>query len=99
MLAEEVLLTSDGGGKVSAALRPVHGRNPVARFWIGLMTRMTSEFSVEILEVNGRPAVLIRAPQEIGDSLVSFEMDAGKIRAFQVMRNPDKLQSIPPTQI
>jgi hypothetical protein len=60
------------------------------------MTRLTREFSAEILEVNGRPALLIRAPQEIGDSLVSFEMDAGKIRAFQVMRNPDKMSGLPP---
>jgi RNA polymerase sigma-70 factor (ECF subfamily) len=97
LLAEEVSLAADGGGKASAAIRPVSGRNGVARFWIGLMTRMTSEFSAEILEVNGRPALLIRAPQEIGDSLVSFEMDGGKIRTFQVMRNPDKMSGLPPS--
>ena len=95
LLAEDVSLTADGGGKVSAALRPVYGRNGVARFWLGLMARMTSEFSVEVLQVNGKPTVLIHAPQNVGDSLVSFEMESGRIRAFQVMRNPDKLRGIP----
>ncbi len=100
LLAEDVLLTADGGGKASSATRPIAGRDPVARFWLGLMKRMPSSFTIEIHQVNGRPAVMIRDPlgtQGIGFSLITFEMDGGKIRAFQVMRNPDKLQGIPPT--
>ncbi|HVU11093.1 MAG TPA: RNA polymerase sigma-70 factor [Phototrophicaceae bacterium] len=96
LLAEEVLLTSDGGGKASTATHPIFGSDKVARFWIGLMRRLTVNFEVEVLEINGRPSVLVRAPQEFGDSLISFEMDAGKIRAFYVMRNPDKLRHLPP---
>jgi len=41
------------------------------------------------------PPCSFRAPESVGDSLVSFEMDAGKIRDFQVIRNPDKLHGIP----
>jgi len=96
LLAEDVVMTADGGGKASTATHPLHGANPVARFWIGLMKRLAGEISAEILEVNGRKALFIRAPESVGDSLVSFEMDAGKIRSFQVIRNPDKLHSIPP---
>ncbi|MBI1259521.1 MAG: RNA polymerase sigma-70 factor [Chloroflexi bacterium] len=98
LLTEDVSLTTDGGGKASAATRPLFGRDTIGRFWLGLMKRMPADFSIEIHQVNGRPALMIRDPQGIqgiGFSLISFEMDGGKIRAFQVMRNPDKLQGIP----
>jgi RNA polymerase sigma-70 factor (ECF subfamily) len=94
LLAEDVVMTADGGGKASTAMHPVRGTSSVARFWIGLMRRLTDEFGAEILEVNGRPALFIRAPETVGDSLVAFEMDSGRIRSFQVMRNPDKLRSL-----
>jgi RNA polymerase sigma-70 factor (ECF subfamily) len=96
LLAEDVVMTPDGGGKASTATHPLHGQNIVARFWLGLLRRLTDAFTVEILEVNGRPALMIRAPESVGDSLIAFEMDAGKIRDFYVMRNPDKLVRIPP---
>ena len=96
LLAEDVVMTADGGGKASTATHPIHGSNSVSRFWIGLMRRLIGEVSVAVLEINGRPALMIRAPETVGDSLISFEMDGGKIRTFQVMRNPDKLRGIPP---
>ncbi len=96
LLAEEVSLTADGGGKASTATRPLYGRVGVARFWLGLMQHLVGHIEVETLEINGRPAALVHAPESFGDSLIAFEMDAGKITAFYVMRNPDKMRNLPP---
>lgn len=92
LLSNDVVLMSDGGGKASAATRPVRTPNHVARFLLGLLRQMPLTFSVEILQINGRAAVLVRDDQGNPFLIQQFEMDAGKISAFYLIRNPDKLQ-------
>ncbi|MGC4015252.1 MAG: hypothetical protein QM755_12160 [Luteolibacter sp.] len=86
LLAEDVSMTADGGGKASAATRPLVGRDAVGRFCLGLMKRMPASFTVEIHQVNGRPAVMISDPlgtAGVGFSLVSFEMDDADFAHFR----------------
>src|ERR1700694_707301 len=62
MLAEDATLWADGGGKVrGAATRPIYGREDVARFSLGATRRfLPQDYRVEIEEVNGEPALVIR---------------------------------------
>jgi RNA polymerase sigma-70 factor, ECF subfamily len=93
LLAEEVTAWSDGGGKVTAATRPVRGRGKVAHYFISLAKKAPENTSVEIAPVNGRPALIIR----VGGALfavMDFEIDADLIREVRVIVNPDKLSHL-----
>jgi len=60
LLAEDVLLVGDGGGKAASIREPAHGRLRVARFLRGLVRRTTAEMTFEVVRANGAPAVLVR---------------------------------------
>src|SRR5260370_21818967 len=62
LLSENVTLWADGGGKVKqAALRPIRGRNAVARFSLGTKRFWPENYRVEFKEVNGQATMIIRA--------------------------------------
>jgi len=95
LLAEDVRLHSDGGGKVAAAVNVLHGPQVVAKFVLGLVQKLPENLRFEFAGYNGMPAVIVR----IGDALdqVSlFELDAPgeKIQAIYGVRNPDKLAAL-----
>jgi RNA polymerase sigma-70 factor (ECF subfamily) len=97
LLAEDITLWTDGGGKVAAALRPLHGPSAVARFLVGATQKAPRGFTFDLVEVNGEPAVLFRLPAtprfpNLG--VVVLEMDEERIRAVRVVGNPDKLGHI-----
>ena len=92
MLAEEVTLWADGGGKVpGAAIHPVIGRHEVAQFSVGASRRfLPSAYRVELSEVNHQPAVIVRA----GDRAVvvlTIEVEAQRVQTVRLIANPDKL--------
>ncbi|MEZ5093222.1 sigma factor-like helix-turn-helix DNA-binding protein [Nocardioides sp.] len=91
VLAPDVVLTSDGGGRVSAALRPVVGRDKVSRFLAGLA--MQGPFTATPLEVNGGPGVRVEVGGELA-LVASIDVVDGQVVAFYLMRNPDKLQGV-----
>ncbi len=90
LLAEDVTLVADGGGKVpGAAIHPVSGRAAVAQFAVGASKRF-SVYRVELSEVNYQPAVIARA----GDRAVvvmTVEVEAGRVKTVRFIANPDKL--------
>ena len=91
LLSEQVTLWADGGGKIkTAALRPIVGRDAVARFSLGAVRFLPADYQVEIAEVNGQAAVIIRAG---GQALfvLSIEVEAGQIQAIRIIANPEKL--------
>jgi RNA polymerase sigma-70 factor (ECF subfamily) len=94
LLSEEVTLWADAGGKRrQAALRPIRGRAAVARFSVGTMRFLPEEYRLELAEVNGQPAVIIRAGEEVF-SVLTIEVEAEHIRAVYVMANPEKLARV-----
>jgi RNA polymerase sigma-70 factor, ECF subfamily len=94
LLAEEVTLWADGGGKVKqAALRPISGRDAVARFSVGTMRFLPEGYGMELAEVNGQPAVIVRAGGQVF-SVLTIEVEAEHIRAIYVIANPDKLAHV-----
>ncbi|MEU9121161.1 RNA polymerase sigma factor SigJ [Streptomyces sp. NPDC048506] len=93
VLDPEVVWRSDGGGKVSAARRPVLGREKVARFVQGLVTRGAerSELRGAMVDVNGTPGLILAdvAGQQAG--VLAFSVHQGRITQVDAVINPDKL--------
>jgi RNA polymerase sigma-70 factor, ECF subfamily len=92
LLAPEVVWTADGGGKASAARRPVVGADKVAAAVIGLMRRAMRipDVRVETVICNWAPALLLYRADQL-EGVFTAEIVDGKIANFYAMRNPDKL--------
>ncbi|MCX3064028.1 RNA polymerase sigma factor SigJ [Streptomyces beihaiensis] len=61
LLAAEVVAWSDGGGAARTARRPIHGRDKVLRYLLGVAARPeASTVTVDVDQVNGEPALLVR---------------------------------------
>jgi RNA polymerase sigma-70 factor (ECF subfamily) len=92
LLAPDAVWTSDGGGKVSAARRPVFGADRVARVAAGL-ARAAGEFPdmrLEITSYNSAPAVLVYTEARL-DVILTFEIVDGKVAHVYAIVNPEKL--------
>ncbi|WP_030946767.1 RNA polymerase sigma-70 factor [Streptomyces sp. NRRL S-646] len=90
LLTADVVWSSDGGGKVSAARRPVEGLDKVARLAVGGAERFAAGLDFTAAEVNGETGLAAWA----GDALVgmvAFEVRDGLISHVRVVLNPDKL--------
>ena len=98
LLAEDVTVWSDGGGKVSAARQPIHGRDNVARASIAILSRAPEGTTFEVIEANGLPALLIRVKGQVV-GVLALEVEGDFIRAVRNVANPDKLAhlNLPPT--
>jgi RNA polymerase sigma-70 factor (ECF subfamily) len=94
LLTEEVTLWADGGGKVKqAALRPIIGRDAVARFSLGTRRFWPQNSRMEMAEVNGEPAMIIHTGDRVF-SVLTIEVEAGLIRAICIIANPEKLTRV-----
>jgi RNA polymerase sigma factor (sigma-70 family) len=91
LLDPEASATADGGGKVSAALRPIEGGEQVARYLAGILSR-TPGLTIAEAVVNGQPGLIAR---QDGATVTVFAFDttADKITRIWIIRNPDKLRS------
>ncbi|MDQ0942719.1 RNA polymerase sigma-70 factor [Streptomyces sp. V1I1] len=90
LLAKDVTWWSDGGGKVTAARRPIVGREKVMRFLVGSAQRFAGGWDITVAEVNGAPALLTHAAEQL-IAVASFELWDGVIAQVRVVVNPDKL--------
>jgi RNA polymerase sigma-70 factor (TIGR02957 family) len=95
VLSPGVVLTSDGGGKVSAARRPIVGADKVARFILGVAAKGLEipDMQVRLTDVNGELAV---AAWVGGEPFVSISpvVEDGRIAQVFVVANPDKLAGL-----
>jgi RNA polymerase sigma-70 factor, ECF subfamily len=99
MLASDVRIWSDGGGKVRAALKVIDvGAERAARFLVDA-TRphpgqwWRQDFTVRLATINGLPGVIVDAPEGPVQT-AAFEIEGDVIRALYVVRNPDKLRHL-----
>ena len=96
ILAPEVTLWSDGGGKTQAAgLRPLHGRDKVARLFAALAPRSGKGLDVAYRSVNGDPSALLLA----GDTpyavlVLDLTADGDQVCGIYTVANPDKLSHV-----
>ncbi len=97
LLAPDVVLTSDGGGKKKAALRPLHGPVNIARWLMGTLApdQEAYHFEVRQLELNGELAFVAYDGNEVDSAGFVAVGESGVITEIYVIRNPDKLTSIP----
>jgi RNA polymerase sigma-70 factor (ECF subfamily) len=93
LLAPDVTLWSDGGGKVRAALRPVRGADKVVRFILGVLARPGGVPGVHAVDVNGDPGLRFDLDGR-PDGVVVCEVHRGRITEVRLVRNPDKLRHL-----
>lgn len=96
LLAPDVTMWTDGGGKVRrASLRPVHGRDRVARFLVGVTARPPTPLEVRYREVNGDPtAVLFAGDSPFAVLALDLTPDGDQVREIYAVGNPDKLSRV-----
>jgi RNA polymerase sigma-70 factor (ECF subfamily) len=87
VLAPDVVLVTDGGGKVKAALNPIRGRDKVLRF----LAAVTPE-ALELVPVwlNGAPGIAF-VVGEHRDGVGTMLVEHGVVTGLYLVRNPDKL--------
>ncbi|HEU0001557.1 MAG TPA: RNA polymerase sigma-70 factor [Ktedonobacteraceae bacterium] len=94
LLSEQVTLWADGGGKIKqAALRPIHGRDAVARFSLGTRRFWPADSRMELVEVNGQTALIVRTDGR-AFAVLSVEVVAEHIQTIYVIANPEKLTQV-----
>ncbi|MCW2678901.1 MAG: polymerase, sigma-24 subunit, subfamily [Frankiales bacterium] len=93
LLADDAVLVSDGGGVVSAARRPITGADNVARFLIGIGTRVPEGVLMDEQEVNGAPCLVVRSGEQV-TQVFAFDVDGEQVRTLQIVANPEKLSHL-----
>ena len=92
MLAEDAALYSDGGGKVTAARRPLFGRARVARVLAKLTRKQQRRgpFDVDLVKVNRQPGRILRTADGAIWDVLSIDVVDGLIQTVRIIRTPDK---------
>ncbi|HVW45961.1 MAG TPA: RNA polymerase sigma factor SigJ [Solirubrobacterales bacterium] len=93
ILDPDAVLRADGGGKVNAAGKPLFGAERIARALLGLRRaaeRQGRERAGRLARVNGATGLVIVEAE--ATSVVSLTIDAGRITAVDIVRNPEKLR-------
>jgi RNA polymerase sigma-70 factor, ECF subfamily len=95
LLAADVILYSDGGGKRAAARRPLAGADRVAAFQAAVARIFARQMShlVRYSFINGLPGFVTREHDGMLQT-TALEIADGRIAAIYVMRNPDKLRHL-----
>jgi Sigma-70, region 4 len=98
MLAEDVVLAGDGGGKAPALARALHGARRVARAlatWGRLAPRLGGA-TFRRVEVNGQPGALALDAEDRLISVIALDIAEGRVQGVRSIVNPDKLDHLGP---
>jgi RNA polymerase sigma-70 factor (TIGR02957 family) len=97
MLAPDVVLQGDGGGKAQAIGKPLAGRQPVLRMLVGMFRRgRTLGTSLRLAWVNGQPGAVIYDAEGRVINVFALDVAEGMVQAIRAVVNPDKLSHIGP---
>jgi RNA polymerase sigma-70 factor (TIGR02957 family) len=96
LLAHDVELTGDGGGKAPTLTRPLRGRSRVARMLIDSVVARLPEVSMRLAEVNGGLGALYLDAQQRLIAVVALDIAGGQITGIKSIVNPDKLKHLGP---
>ncbi|MFH9215716.1 RNA polymerase sigma-70 factor [Streptomyces globisporus] len=94
LLAPDVRLVSDGGGKAKAALRTIETADKVGRFLFTVAAGLDPDGEIRVMELNGGPAVVFFTGGK-ADTVFQIEVSQGVIQCAYIIRNPDKLSGLP----
>lgn len=90
ILKSDAKLYSDGGGKVTAAIRPILGAERISMFLFGLVSKMPADFSYRIASVNGQPGIVSFIGSQM-NNVMTFHIVDNTITDIYIVVNPDKL--------
>jgi len=99
LLAPEVTLWTDGGGKVRQAMRPIVGIDNVARWIVGASQHPyegveIADMAAEVVDINGGPGIVLTGGGRVIATL-TVDLDAdGRILTVHNVANPDKLHAV-----
>jgi RNA polymerase sigma-70 factor (ECF subfamily) len=93
VLDPDVVWTTDGGGRATAARKPLRGADRVARAWLALRRKPAIVPTATPVAVNGRLGLTI-AGTDGHAMVVSFTVARGRIARIDAVRNPDKVQRV-----
>ncbi|TMR06442.1 RNA polymerase sigma-70 factor [Actinomadura soli] len=93
ILAPDVVVIGDGGGVKQAVLQPVVGADKVARLLTGGLAKVDAVKTVEPVQINGGPALLLRLDGEL-DGVLAMRFDDGLVSGCYYVRNPAKLSRV-----
>ena len=77
----------------AAVLRPVHGRETVARVSLGSRRFWPENYSVELEEVNGQAAMIVRDGEQ-AFCVVAIDVEEGQVQTIRIIANPEKLTRV-----
>ena len=93
LLAEDVELIGDGGGKVQTFSKVLRGSQRLAQLYFALWRRMGPAVRMELVDINGEPGLLRFLDGQL-ESAQTFEIEGERIVRIRAQRNPDKLARI-----
>ncbi|MBZ4020467.1 RNA polymerase sigma-70 factor [Streptomyces purpurogeneiscleroticus] len=93
LLAEDVRLVGDSGGKAKAPLRVIETADKVGRFLVGVSKAPAVDLRFGFAELNGGIALVGRVGDRV-DSVFQLDVVDGRIQTIYVVRNPDKLAAV-----
>jgi RNA polymerase sigma factor (sigma-70 family) len=99
LLAHDVELTADGGGKVPALAQSLRGRTRVARTLIDYQARVIARLSgvsLHAVEVNGGPGARLVDGQQRLIGVLALDIAGGQVTSVSAIVNPDKLTHLGP---
>jgi RNA polymerase sigma-70 factor (ECF subfamily) len=91
LLSKDVVVYSDGGGKVHAAPQPITGVARIAKLMSVAFRRYQGVGQLSLTTVNGHPGVVITVDGDV-KQIVTCAASGGSIDSLFVVRNPDKLR-------
>ncbi|WP_030261369.1 RNA polymerase sigma-70 factor [Streptomyces violens] len=94
LLADDVRLVGDSGGKAKAPLRVIETADKVGRFLVGISKAPAADLRFGFAELNGGVALVGRVGDRV-DTVFQLDVVDGRIQTIYVVRNPDKLAAVP----
>jgi RNA polymerase sigma-70 factor, ECF subfamily len=94
LLANDIVIYADSGGKAPAARHPIAGADRGARYLLGLVRKASRDFRFRVALINGQPGIIFYR-NGVPSVLLTLDMLDGQIWEIDLIANPDKLQGVP----
>lgn len=96
LLADDVEMYSDGGGKARAMPHPIYGADRVARGLVGIFRKIPTGVTGQFALVNGRPGIVGYYLDGAPYAVLTFSVARGRIQEIDLVVNPEKLRNVRP---
>lgn len=95
LLATDVTIMGDGGGKAPAIRQPLQGRQHVAQFLVALAREFrTVDVRLRLAEINGQPGAITSDKDGNIINVFSLDITDGRVQTIRAILNPDKLRHL-----